>query len=199
MIQIHFLTIIDSVITQHFNIHNTNNTSILIFDKGGEIVYNYGKDRSLLVSKVLAAPRYYSKLIFEEIDKEKAIISPVINHARSIDGYVIICINTLTNDIFQWHLIIELLTILMSVSWSYPNIFNLNDIDEFIKAEFTKREKQIIDLVRCGFKDKYIADKLFVSLPTIRKHLRIIYDKSGVSSKSEFIAIYYQKQLPKII
>lgn len=79
----------------------------------------------------------------------------------------------------------------MSVLWSYPNIFNLNDIDEFIKSAFTKREKQIIDLLRCGFKDKYIAGKLFISLPTARKHLRVIYEKIGVSSKSEFIAIYY--------
>lgn len=197
MLKIHFLHILNSVITQHISTYETKNTSILIFNKEGEIVYSFGEDKSFFVTRILAATQYYSKLIFEETNGVKTIISPAINHFRDIEGYVIICVDAKTNNFFQWHLIIELLTVLMSVSWSYPNIFNLDDIDNLTKTEFTAREKQIIDLLRCGFKDQYIADKLYISLPTVRKYLRTIYDKSGVSSKSQFIAIYYQKQLPK--
>ena len=52
---------------------------------------------------------------------------------------------------------------------------------------FSKREKEVIQLVCQGFEVKEIADKLFLSPHTITKHKKNIYKKSGFASNVELI------------
>ncbi len=51
--------------------------------------------------------------------------------------------------------------------------------------QVTSRENEILDLLAKGLRNKEIADKLFVSINTIRKHVYNIYDKLHVQSKIE--------------
>lgn len=55
------------------------------------------------------------------------------------------------------------------------------------KKEFnlTPRENEILDLIAEGFRNKEIADKLFVSVNTIRTHIYNIYEKLHVQSRVE--------------
>ncbi|WP_375562820.1 LuxR C-terminal-related transcriptional regulator [Bernardetia sp. OM2101] len=53
--------------------------------------------------------------------------------------------------------------------------------------EFSKREKEVIQLVCQGLEVKEIAEKLFLSPHTITKHKKNIYKKSGFSSSAELI------------
>lgn len=49
----------------------------------------------------------------------------------------------------------------------------------------TTRENEILDLLSEGYRNKEIADKLFVSVNTIRTHIYHIYEKLHVQSRVE--------------
>jgi len=53
---------------------------------------------------------------------------------------------------------------------------------------FTKRETEIIHLMIQGLKNFQIADKLFISLNTVKNHRKNILQKASVKSSSELIA-----------
>ncbi len=52
-------------------------------------------------------------------------------------------------------------------------------------AELSGREREVLDLLAQGLPDKEIAGKLCISLPTVRFHLKHIYDKLHVRSRRE--------------
>ncbi|MGC3958366.1 MAG: response regulator transcription factor [Verrucomicrobiota bacterium] len=56
----------------------------------------------------------------------------------------------------------------------------------------TERETEILAFLSKGFANKEIADKLNISVPTVRTHLRHIYEKLHVRSRSEAIVKYLQ-------
>jgi pimeloyl-ACP methyl ester carboxylesterase/DNA-binding CsgD family transcriptional regulator len=54
-------------------------------------------------------------------------------------------------------------------------------------ADLTVREREILTLVAGGAANQSIADTLFISEKTVRNHLTAIFDKLGVSSRSQAI------------
>ena len=54
-------------------------------------------------------------------------------------------------------------------------------------ANLSEREKEILDLLAKGFRYKDIAQQLYISLETVRTHVRNIYDKLHVNSRTEAI------------
>ena len=55
------------------------------------------------------------------------------------------------------------------------------------------RESEILDYLSKGYYDKEIAEKLFLSVKTVRTHLRNIYKKLHVRSRTEAVLKYLQK------
>jgi DNA-binding NarL/FixJ family response regulator len=53
----------------------------------------------------------------------------------------------------------------------------------------SRREREIVSLVAQGFKNKEIAEKIFISEQTVKNHLHNIFDKLGVSDRLE-LALY---------
>lgn len=51
----------------------------------------------------------------------------------------------------------------------------------------SKREQEILQLLSKGFRYKEIAEKLFISVETVRTHVRNIYEKLQVNSRTEAI------------
>ncbi|CAN5687240.1 two-component system response regulator CasR [soil metagenome] len=51
--------------------------------------------------------------------------------------------------------------------------------------QLTRREQEILEELSKGFRYKEIADKLFVSLETVRTHISNIYEKLQVNSRVE--------------
>jgi DNA-binding NarL/FixJ family response regulator len=51
--------------------------------------------------------------------------------------------------------------------------------------ELTRREQEMLEQLSKGYRYKEIADKLFVSLDTVRTHIRNIYEKLQVNSRAE--------------
>ncbi len=65
--------------------------------------------------------------------------------------------------------------------------------DEINISKLSEREKEILDLLAQGYFYKEIADKLYVSPETIHKHLRNVYEKLHVRSRTEAVLKYLQK------
>lgn len=69
------------------------------------------------------------------------------------------------------------------------------NVTELLAARLTKREIELVDLLKEGLSYKQMAEKLFVSVYTINHHLKNIYQKLGVESKSELISRILQKTI----
>ena len=52
---------------------------------------------------------------------------------------------------------------------------------------------EILSYLAKGYHDKEIADQLFLSIKTVRTHLRNIYQKLHVRSRTEAVLKYLQK------
>jgi len=52
-------------------------------------------------------------------------------------------------------------------------------------SNLSKRERELVDLVAEGLTDKEIAEKLFISIRTVRSHLDRIRDKTGARRRAE--------------
>lgn len=76
--------------------------------------------------------------------------------------------------------------------------FDQQDTISF-KAIFTKREKEIVELLAKGMKNDEIAKQLFLSPHTIQTHKKNILSKSGCKNTPELIARFYINSLFKTI
>ncbi len=65
--------------------------------------------------------------------------------------------------------------------------------DESNISKLSEKEMEILDLLAQGYFYKEIADKLYVSPETIHKHLRNVYEKLHVRSRTEAVLKYLQK------
>ena len=55
------------------------------------------------------------------------------------------------------------------------------------KFELTRRERDVLEVLATGASIKEIAEKLFLSQPTIKTHLNNIYRKLGCANKIEAV------------
>jgi len=56
-------------------------------------------------------------------------------------------------------------------------------------SPLSTRERQVVELVSQGFKNREIAQRMFISEQTVKNHLHNIFDKLGVSDRLE-LALY---------
>jgi len=75
--------------------------------------------------------------------------------------------------------------------FTLKNLYKENFADKN-KYEFTGRELEVLRLISEGKNNEEIAEKLFLSVRTVEKHLTNIYSKVGVSGKSAraYVASY---------
>ena len=57
----------------------------------------------------------------------------------------------------------------------------------------TDREMEILILISLGYANQEIADRLVVSLNTVKKHISNLYSKMGINSRTEAL-IYALRQ-----
>jgi DNA-binding CsgD family transcriptional regulator len=68
----------------------------------------------------------------------------------------------------------------------------VNDLpfDNFIrKYDISEREKEVVNLLINGRSNREIADKLFISVNTVKTHIKNIYEKLEIKSRYELISI----------
>jgi DNA-binding NarL/FixJ family response regulator len=59
----------------------------------------------------------------------------------------------------------------------------------------SEREKQVLQLLVNGYSYKMIASEMFISIDTVRSHIKKIYEKLHVNSKSEAVAKAFKDKL----
>jgi DNA-binding NarL/FixJ family response regulator len=57
------------------------------------------------------------------------------------------------------------------------------------RSPLSQREREIVSLVAQGYKNREMAEKMFISEQTVKNHLHNIFDKLGVSDRLE-LALY---------
>ena len=63
------------------------------------------------------------------------------------------------------------------------------------KAELSRREMEVIQLVIQGYKNKDIGQKLFISEKTVKNHLSAIFNKLGVTDRLELTLYAFEQRL----
>jgi DNA-binding NarL/FixJ family response regulator len=69
------------------------------------------------------------------------------------------------------------------------NVITKNNVSELI----SKREQEVLELLSKGFLYKEIAEKLSITLSTVKRHLNHVYEKLQVQNKTEAINKMYGK------
>ena len=62
----------------------------------------------------------------------------------------------------------------------------------------TEREKQVIELICKGMKNKSIAEKLFITETTVRHHLTSVFNKLEVGSRLELVIYAFKNNLVQL-
>jgi DNA-binding NarL/FixJ family response regulator len=75
-------------------------------------------------------------------------------------------------------------------------IFQINPSEK--KAHLTKKEREVINLICNGYRNKEIAQKLDISEQTVKSHCNRIFKKIGVSDRLQ-LALFTQKIWPGYI
>jgi DNA-binding NarL/FixJ family response regulator len=56
--------------------------------------------------------------------------------------------------------------------------------------DLSPREREVIELLACGYLYKEIAEKLEISVPTVNTYIRRIYEKLHVRSRAQAVAVF---------
>jgi DNA-binding NarL/FixJ family response regulator len=84
-----------------------------------------------------------------------------------------------------------------SIARKVFNFFNVNRTVRNPKFDqLTAREYEIAEGIRDGLSYKLIADKLDISIETVRYHVKNTYRKLHVNSKSEVVSAFYENKIP---
>ncbi len=72
--------------------------------------------------------------------------------------------------------------------------FNAPMPDQSVNDILSKREQEVLELLSKGFLYKEIADKLSISISTVKRHLNSIYTKLQVQNKVEAVNKLYNRE-----
>jgi DNA-binding NarL/FixJ family response regulator len=73
------------------------------------------------------------------------------------------------------------------------NSFPVKLSDQQLMHALSKREHELLELLAAGYRYKDIADRLFLSIETVRSYIRDIYSKLHVHSRTEAVNKMYGK------
>lgn len=71
---------------------------------------------------------------------------------------------------------------------------NIHD-DKGENYNLSDREKQVLQLLVNGYSYKMIASEMFIAIDTVRSHIKKIYEKLQVNSKSEAVAKAFRDKI----
>jgi DNA-binding CsgD family transcriptional regulator len=71
---------------------------------------------------------------------------------------------------------------------SAARVANAAGEEPSVEALLTNRERQVLGLLADGLGNKQIAARLGISTNTVKTHLELLFDKLGVSSRTEAVA-----------
>jgi LuxR family transcriptional regulator, maltose regulon positive regulatory protein len=149
-----------------------------------------GKRRGRVIEVlVLQALIYQGR---KEIDQALAVLKRALSLARS-EGYVRTFVDEGEPMARLLHLArsrqieTEYVTDLLSVV--ERTIDPAQSPSKLTAEHLTRREVEVLQLIKTGCSNQDIADRLVISLPTVKRHISNIYTKLGVESRTQAVAI----------
>lgn len=72
-----------------------------------------------------------------------------------------------------------------------------SEINDPVYADYhlSEREKQVLQFLVAGYSYKMIAAEMFIAIDTVRSHIKKIYEKLHVNSKSEAVAKAFRHKI----
>jgi DNA-binding NarL/FixJ family response regulator len=74
-------------------------------------------------------------------------------------------------------------------------MFSTIHADKGEDYNLSDREKQVLSLLVNGYSYKMIASEMYIAIDTVRSHIKKIYEKLQVNSKSEAVAKAFKDRL----
>lgn len=59
----------------------------------------------------------------------------------------------------------------------------------FQEGSLTRREMEIASLIRCGMDDQQIGARLFISIHTVKNHIKNVHQKLNVHNRGQLVAV----------
>lgn len=139
------------------------------------------------ITKETGFTKRYAGLYFIGI----VVYSIVLNY-YNLFGFITICISIIL--LFAISILIPVfITINRKKPISEVRSENFNFVDFCHLYEISKRESEIILEICTGKTNRAIADKLFITLQTVKDHNYRIYSKTGVKSRGELTNLVREK------
>ena len=133
------------------------------------------------------------KVIILSMHKEKSFILKAVQ--ANVDGYM-------HKDIFEQDLLEGITKVSMGEKYFSKEIAQIiinnlygNKTDENNWTEITSREKEVLKLITEGFKNREIADKLFISTKTVDKHRANLLQKLNARNTAELVKYAIQQNM----
>ena len=82
-----------------------------------------------------------------------------------------------------------------SVATQVLNMFSKLENYTDNQYNLTDREKEVLQFLVNGYSYKMIAADMYISIDTVRSHIKKVYEKLHVNSKSEAVAIAFRNKL----
>lgn len=82
-----------------------------------------------------------------------------------------------------------------SIATQVLKMFSDMNAQQGADYHLSEREKQVLQLLVNGYSYKMIASEMFISIDTVRSHIKKIYEKLHVNSKSEAVAKAFKDKL----
>ena len=150
------------------------------------------------IAKVLYPSLYFIVLtIFDDDERIFEAIKAGANGYLLKDDNAISLRNAITNSIDQGgapmspsiaRKAFELL------SKSMRSTINTDNSESSLDSLLSEREKQILQYTIKGFSPKQIAETLYISIFTVRKHIANIYEKLHVNTNSQIMTLAYKNK-----
>lgn len=82
-----------------------------------------------------------------------------------------------------------------SIATQVLRMFTDQNAEQGEDYHLSEREKQVLQLLVNGYSYKMIASEMFISIDTVRSHIKKIYEKLHVNSKSEAVAKAFKDRI----
>ncbi len=82
-----------------------------------------------------------------------------------------------------------------SVATQVLKMFSSMNNDKGEDYNLSEREKQVLQLLVDGYSYKMIAGEMYIAIDTVRSHIKKIYEKLHVNSKSEAVAKAFKDRI----
>ena len=133
----------------------------------------------------------FAEIVKTMLSEEKKVEKHLTIY-KSVDNYIIELVESHEFDELQ-NLNTHYVVFIYKKEWF--NSMMTSSLDEVIdQYDLTDREKQLVSLIVCGYSNSQIADELFISLYTVKEHIKSIFRKMNLNSRGDLIIKVYSER-----